>query len=1223
MRLSPDNRSVHRTAYCLNLLCVLLTPAVMIAQTSTDIVRGHVVGLDGAPIGDASVSVTGISSQLVRLTRTNSHGRFSVVFLESERGYDLIIRKIGYTPVVRRSPAGGASGVVTIDVVLAASAYPLEPLLISAQRSNGVFRPERKSIGGAEQDAIANGNFVLDNSRLQGLVALLPGVFTTSDSNVSVLGIPAAQNASVLDGMLFDGLSLPPDATCEASLAMTTTDPARGRFSGSQVAVSSCKGGEFFESTLRATTVQPALTWGDSRDASGSAQIGTVSGYVSGPLRRGTAHFRGSFNGTFGQRSVASLVAPRPSTLADLGLASDSIASFDLALAKLAIPVSTAASPRDARTRDLSAFLSLDWVLGAASALSLTAYFSEMRSDGGGLGALTVPAAGSSYHVTRSRMMVRGTTVILGAIDELTSALSVTDATALPYLIAPAATVRVGTNSGADGSGVAFLRFGGGVRDGPSHGMTWELRNQLSWRVNDGAHQLTFGQQVRVERRSSVVTADTMGSFQYQSLADLHDNQPLIYTRGLNSSAVQTRYTVGAAWLGDVWRASRTVSIQGGVRLDAAAVGSRPIYNAAVDSVFGRRTDFVPATTGITPRIGLAWLIHQRPSRTIKDPVTGGPATVVYADLATPLGEPRANLGPGITLFASIGGYAGALPSDRLAQAVEHDGLLLSSRTLTCVGTATPRPDWASGGHAVFSRCADGTGPGTLSSDQPAVDVFDPAFREPNSWRANIGLTGLYLKNWSASIGVIVSRQLNVESVVDLNLRRAPQFTLFSELNRPAYFLPVDVVAGTGTIGPGAGRPQVQFATVNNTMSDLHATAIQVNATLTPPSLFHKSGLRLNYSMNIQRGEQRGFGGTTAGDPWTVELVSGRQPVHQFVLFTPKFQLWWFAMGLRASVASGVAYTPMVAGDINGDGRSNDRAFVADPAATSDAVLARELRTLFVNAPASARACLQEQLGRIAATNSCRGPWQGRLDVSLDLVPPHGLGPGDRLRIMTRFFNAGAAVARLLGASNQGAAAPDPRLLYVAGFDPSTQRFRYVVNQLFGRPMNGGSGGRHFPPFQLQIGLEYKFGGAPLNPYLHSLGLTGSKNSRLSDSSVRAALEPFIKSPTDTLLILSDSLALTSDQTAKLREIGAEYYRRADSLVAPVRASILARQRMLSDSDITAAMLKFLSMLQIVRVRARDQAIAILTDDQRTKLAALLLNLHGIRFDPLPDLRRR
>ena len=72
---------------------------------------------------------------------------------------------------------------------------------------------------------------------------------------------------------------------------------------------------------------------------------------------------------------------------------------------------------------------------------------------------------------------------------------------------------------------------------------------------------------------------------------------------------------------------------------------------------------------------------------------------------------------------------------------------------------------------------------------------------------------------------------------------------------------------------------------------------------------------------------------------------------------------------------SGTPYTPMVSGDINGDGFSNDRAFIFAQSA-HDTAVANGMSRLLAGSSSSVRSCLLSQMGTIANRNSCTGSWQ-------------------------------------------------------------------------------------------------------------------------------------------------------------------------------------------------------------------------------------------------------
>src|SRR5690606_7550621 len=80
-------------------------------------------------------------------------------------------------------------------------------------------------------------------------------------------------------------------------------------------------------------------------------------------------------------------------------------------------------------------------------------------------------------------------------------------------------------------------------------------------------------------------------------------------------------------------------------------------------------------------------------------------------------------------------------------------------------------------------------------------------------------------------------------------------------------------------------------------------------------------------------------------------------------------------------------YTPMVAGDINGDGLRNDIAFIYDPVVAADPEVAAGMQRLLSTLDGGAAACLRSQLGRVAERNSCTGPWQPSLDLQVNWRP--------------------------------------------------------------------------------------------------------------------------------------------------------------------------------------------------------------------------------------------
>jgi hypothetical protein len=72
-----------------------------------------------------------------------------------------------------------------------------------------------------------------------------------------------------------------------------------------------------------------------------------------------------------------------------------------------------------------------------------------------------------------------------------------------------------------------------------------------------------------------------------------------------------------------------------------------------------------------------------------------------------------------------------------------------------------------------------------------------------------------------------------------------------------------------------------------------------------------------------------------------------REGKHQFTVnwnSIPIADLLYVTIG--TTVRSGTLFTPMIAGDVNGDGYLNDRAFIFDPSSAADTSLAASMRSL-------------------------------------------------------------------------------------------------------------------------------------------------------------------------------------------------------------------------------------------------------------------------------------
>lgn len=1230
------------------LAAVVLLPARGAqAQSGTEILRGLVTTEDQKPVAGAEITILGVSTQTVQRASSNAKGSWTALFQNPEGDYVVTVRKIGYTPVriaVRRT---GISAILIADVVLKTSPFELDTMRVTANRP--LSMGDRPSIGGFEQDILSNQLFALDPSDLLSLILQVPGILGVGDSAFSALGAATDQNNTTLDGASFRGGNLPRDAMSSSRVVMSSADPARGTFAGAQTTTSLRGGNDIFAANLRGNFTGRDLAWVDPLWTSPISQRASFSGSAGGPIKKQKLYYQFSFDGGDDRNEVFSLLSPRQSILSQYGMLPDTVAALAGALQQLGVPRTTSAIPDQRIGQRLGTSLVLDFRPTSTTTLRLTHSGNWNTSDGGGISPMAFPTNASKNSGAFHFVSAKFSGYFKGMLNELTTSLNYNHNEGDMYLAVPSASVRVGTVFDGGRTGLGTLRFGGGGGRNESSGYYGEVVNELSWLTKDSKHRFKVGGSLNFERNTNFSTSGSpYGSYTFQTLTDLLANRPATYTRTLSTFERTSTGNIASAWVGDEFRVSPALQLQYGLRVDRTHPGTTPQYNPVVDSLFGLRTNQVPRDVGVVPRLGFSWVSKARRTGTGGGGSSGGgpqiqlPPGVSLANLPPEMlqmfmGGSRTSGLPGITISGSIGGYKGTTSSGRIAGLVDQTGLPMTRRILTCTGDAAPTPVWTEGA-APPEECLDGTAPGVFSGNQPTVSVFDPGFRAPTSWRANLGIDGLRLFKWNLGVNSNFSYGVNGESGLDMNLQRTAKFTIDGEGGRPVYADPTAIVPGTGAIAPGASRIHPAYSRVTNTISDLENYTANLSLNLAPPRplLNGKLNVSFGYTLTHQRAEQRGFGagggggnfeirvveggfgsfssggfggGNTAGDPFQKEWVSGASPTHTFTM-NLNTRLWWFNLNMRTNFFSGRPYTPTVVGDVNGDGSSNDRAFIFDPAVAADAGLAAELSELLSHAPGGAAACLRKQMGRVAGANSCRTDWQARLDLNMNFNPPQSFGWGDRLRITTNMVNASGALVRLFGLEDTplgrsaASTSVDSRLLYVTGFDPATKRYTYRVNQLFGEPQDFGTARRRSPPFQVQLGVEYKFGGPPTQPMSRSLGLLTPKGEPvLTEAQIKDKLARSRRDPIAPILARKDSLALAPEQLAGLQAINAEFTAKTDTLLAPVIEYVLKKGKRVTDQDLSPKMSKATTGISRATAEALTKAMALLTPAQRAKIA--------------------
>jgi hypothetical protein len=204
------------------------------------------------------------------------------------------------------------------------------------------------------------------------------------------------------------------------------------------------------------------------------------------------------------------------------------------------------------------------------------------------------------------------------------------------------------------------------------------------------------------------------------------------------------------------------------------------------------------------------------------------------------------------------------------------------------------------------------------------------------------------------------------------------------------------------------------------------------------------------------------------------------------------------------------------------------------------------------------RSCLMSQLDRIAKQNSCAGPWTSSMNARVGYVSDIPK-LGRRANVSLNLANPLAGLDLLLHGNDDlhgwGAQAlPDQTLLFVRGYDAAARTFTYEANPRFGATSPRTTA--ILNPFRITIDVQLDLGRdrAVQQVEINLRPPRGEKTAtRASADTVKMRFLSGVTSngPQDVykyILSIKDSLALSSDQIAKLEAARVTYRAKIDSM---------------------------------------------------------------------------
>jgi carboxypeptidase family protein len=522
---------------------------------------------------------------------------------------------------------------------------------------------------------------------------------------------------------------------------------------------------------------------------------------------------------------------------------------------------------------------------------------------------------------------------------------------------------------------------------------TLEIADHLALRPGT-AHTLAIGARAELFTYHRTAVEGRFGRWMFRNLDSLAGGRAASFrvAEDFGSATARLRGAQMTAYVNEEWQATSRLALSLGLRADVLAFDSRPSYNPAVDSLFGRRTsDFPTSPLHWSPRVGFTWDVGaERHAR-----VRGG-----------------------------AGIFAGRPPLGWFLMPIRYQGAGI--RTLNCPGAAMV-PSFDPDPNHPPTACADGRG----FVDGP-VNLVDGRLRMAETFRASLAYDRMLPWRVAASVEALYTRPRSDFLFVNVNLA-GPQGV--DRHGRVLY----GTIDSLGTLTPGRAQPafvapRERFVgSQGPEVIDLRNHSRGYSYALTG-RLEKRFSDRVEMSASYTHSRARDVQSRTseaaavAFNNWAGSRpLSGRHDEirtgissfdlpHRVVVagtWAAPWRRWATALSLYYIGESGTPFTYVDSagigqlGDLNADGtNANDPIYVPRNAAdtseiafdgsSADEVLRQQLA--FERFIAST-ACLRRQRGRIVARNSCRGSWVHTTNASVRQSLPAMWGHGASLQL--------------------------------------------------------------------------------------------------------------------------------------------------------------------------------------------------------------------------------
>jgi hypothetical protein len=262
---------------------------------------------------------------------------------------------------------------------------------------------------------------------------------------------------------------------------------------------------------------------------------------------------------------------------------------------------------------------------------------------------------------------------------------------------------------------------------------------------------------------------------------------------------------------------------------------------------------------------------------------------------------------------------------------------------------------------------------------------------------------------------------------------------------------------------------------------------------------------------------------------------------------------------------------------------------------------------------------LLQQLGNLAARNSCTGPWTTNANLNISFNPLKVRLPQRATLSFSVSNPLGAADLLLHGQSKLHGWGQqtfvDPTLMYVRGFDAANQRFRYEVNPRFGNTNPQFNAFR--APVTLTMSVRLDVGPSRERQQLTQMLDRGRKiqGQKVPEQVLRAQYGTGgLLNPMAQLLRSMDTLGLSGVQADSIASMNRRYTIRLDSIWSPVAKYLAGLPEQYDQGEAYERYTRARKATVDMLIAAAPTINRLLTSEQKRKLPALVASYLDTRY---------